>query len=374
MLYLLYSHYKGWCFLRVLCTNCLSYTTGSTCLACNKSVALIGKKEGLLGRQVSYWPYRRIGGGGFGVTLAAAKTYSYNNPPKEATCKLVVKLPLLEDASLGTEVAASLNKDACSILRDEIEILKILRRRLGEVGYPAYIDDIEFWNHKAQISVPALVTSYAGHTTLNELITRSGKDGLSGKTIVKLVTNVAAFLAYLHNMGGYSHGDIHPGNIVLNEDGNFCVIDFGLSRRLDYPIGDKHGAFCYAHQHQLDDGLQEQYTDLYSLSSVAGHCMLGNIFRDAPPLLGQEQGYFANWFEMVRTIRNRRCRATLPEGHLSLLESIKSFSDIPLITSSAVFLEEWLLENERAFNWIAPDEIYDLLRRAFGRRPKISRG
>ncbi|KIJ68035.1 hypothetical protein HYDPIDRAFT_83129, partial [Hydnomerulius pinastri MD-312] len=49
-------------------------------------------------------------------------------------------------------------------------------------------------------------------------------------TKLGLISDVAAGLKYLHSqLPAVIHGDLHPGNVLINDDGRACLADFGLS-------------------------------------------------------------------------------------------------------------------------------------------------
>ena len=55
-------------------------------------------------------------------------------------------------------------------------------------------------------------------------------------------------MAYLHNEG-VVHGDLHGGNILVDDVGNACVHDFGMSLIADaipYNYGSMHGGGIFS--------------------------------------------------------------------------------------------------------------------------------
>ena len=74
--------------------------------------------------------------------------------------------------------------------------------------------------------------------------------------------------AYLHQFFvlGLFHGDPHPGNLFIMEDGRICFHDFGLVGFLDHDARRNLAAFMQAFVHQDADWLLDAYRDLGVLS------------------------------------------------------------------------------------------------------------
>lgn len=73
---------------------------------------------------------------------------------------------------------------------------------------------------------------------------------------------------YLHQffVMGVFHGDPHPGNIFVLEDGRLCFHDFGLVGQLSLPTRQRLAMFMLALAHQDEDWLLDAATDLGVLS------------------------------------------------------------------------------------------------------------
>jgi serine/threonine protein kinase len=79
-------------------------------------------------------------------------------------------------------------------------------------------------------SVPCLVCPYFKNGNIAEYLKQSPD---ADRT--KLVSQVAAGLAYMHSLR-IVHGDIKSSNILVNDRGEACIIDFGVSRKLDASV------------------------------------------------------------------------------------------------------------------------------------------
>ncbi|KAG2136415.1 kinase-like domain-containing protein [Suillus clintonianus] len=73
--------------------------------------------------------------------------------------------------------------------------------------------------------LPALVSKWMPSGTLYVYL---DKETLPASAKVKLVKGVAEGLNDLHSQN-VVHGDLHPGNVLIDGSGNPCLTDFGLA-------------------------------------------------------------------------------------------------------------------------------------------------
>ena len=99
----------------------------------------------------------------------------------------------------------------------------------------------------------------------------------------RYILQVANALKYIHQRN-MNHLDVKPGNIMLNENDNVILIDFGLSKQYDVstghqtsttPVGISHG---YAPMEQYKEGGVAEFspeTDIYSLGATFYYLLTG---------------------------------------------------------------------------------------------------
>ena len=131
---------------------------------------------------------------------------------------------------------------------------------------------------------------YVAGETLRTRLTRDG--ALSLRTAVALVRDVARALAHAHRYG-VVHRDIKPENVLLGEDGDALVADFGIAKALAAAtqadaagrlagepltsVGFSLGTPAYmAPEQALGDPSADQRTDLYALGVVAYEALAGS--------------------------------------------------------------------------------------------------
>ena len=119
---------------------------------------------------------------------------------------------------------------------------------------------------------------YLAGGSLADLI-QSGKAAFSENTILIFLRQAAAALCHAWE-AGIHHGDVNPGNLMLDKKGNIKVANLGVPRvaHLDFTRTGPE----YAAPEQLDNpGLVDVRTDIYSLGATFFHISFG-----VPPFPG----------------------------------------------------------------------------------------
>lgn len=94
---------------------------------------------------------------------------------------------------------------------------------------------------------------------------------------VQLIIQSLQALSYLHRRG-IIHRDIKPGNILVNDQGQVKVVDFGLSFTREQPLETDHaiaGTLAYIAPETLTFGVADAYSDLYSFGIIAYELLAG---------------------------------------------------------------------------------------------------
>jgi serine/threonine-protein kinase len=95
-----------------------------------------------------------------------------------------------------------------------------LRRLAGAVG-PELVD------HGAHSSRPFLATTWVSGIDVAAAAVDLRQEG-AREELLDLFTQIARAYAVLHARG-VTHGDVHPGNLLVGRDGRITLIDFGLA-------------------------------------------------------------------------------------------------------------------------------------------------
>ncbi|MEI6329803.1 MAG: serine/threonine-protein kinase [Pseudanabaena sp. ELA645] len=155
--------------------------------------------------------------------------------------------------------------DGVKAIEREIRVLEDLKHR----GIPAYISSFKSENDMSF----CLVTEYVNGRTL------SAKRVFTADDVPRIIVQLLEILVYLQQcVPPIIHRDIKPENIMLDDDLNVYLIDFGFAR-----VGASAnmssvaaGSFGFMSPEQLRNLTLGKASDLYSLGMTL-ICMLGNI-------------------------------------------------------------------------------------------------
>jgi tRNA A-37 threonylcarbamoyl transferase component Bud32 len=202
---------------------------------------------------------------------------------------------LLEMIGQGGMAIVHLARDA---LLDRDVAVKVLR--------PGFADDPAFVarfrreaRHAASLHHPNIVTIYdtgvdpemgsdyivmqlVDGPNLQEILERSGR--LSVGFAVRVGIETARALAFAHHHG-IIHRDIKPANILIDDDGDVRVADFGIARAATdtgVTTGGMIGSAQYASPEQVMGDEVDPRSDLYSLGVVLYESLTGVRPFDGP--------------------------------------------------------------------------------------------
>jgi serine/threonine-protein kinase len=178
----------------------------------------------------------------------------------------------------------------------------LLERNVAlKILHPHYGDDAEYVERfrrearsVAQLSHPNIVTvidrgdaggqqyivfEYVDGESLKQLVDRTGP--LPARRAIELGLQVAEALAFAHN-NGLVHRDVKPQNVLVTEDGEAKVTDFGIARSMDVEHGVTQtgtvlGTSNYLSPEQARGQAVTPATDVYSLGVVLYELLTGEV-------------------------------------------------------------------------------------------------
>jgi serine/threonine protein kinase len=117
---------------------------------------------------------------------------------------------------------------------------------LHELDHP---NIVRCFDHFIQSSKFCLVLEYCGQGTLSS---RLKKGPLPYDVVMKWTLQLLSSLSYLHSMG-VIHRDIKPDNILITDNGDIKIADFGLSRLMEAISPEQYESFSNPEPNFVDD-------------------------------------------------------------------------------------------------------------------------
>ena len=175
---------------------------------------------------------------------------------------------------------------------------------------------------------------------------------LSHTAIARWVARIAEALHYAHEQG-FVHLDIKPANILIDEQGNPRITDFGIAATLDELSegGSSHGTLHYMAPEQLggQQHLVDRRVDIHALGVMLYQLLTGKL-----PFDGQTPATVRERILLEPPVAPRTLDASIPEQLericLRCLEKhpAKRFATAGEVATA---LRKWL-EPARRFRWL----------------------
>jgi eukaryotic-like serine/threonine-protein kinase len=127
-----------------------------------------------------------------------------------------------------------------------------------------------------------LVMEFIQGPTLREILESASPNLLPLDEVIRIITQICDALAYCHEHGVF-HRDIKPENIMLLEDGNVKIIDFGVAllegaRRVTWRgLSGTVGTPDYMAPEQLQGGRGYAGSDIYAVGVMLYEMLCGRV-------------------------------------------------------------------------------------------------
>ena len=124
---------------------------------------------------------------------------------------------------------------------------------------------------------PFFSMDYIEGATLRSVVQR--RRVLGHEDAISIVAEVCRGVAHAHGKG-VIHRDLKPENVMIDNEGDVFVMDFGLARVEEEPALTQSGAIMgtpfYMSPEQLMGGKGGEQSDIYSLGLILYYCLTGN--------------------------------------------------------------------------------------------------
>jgi serine/threonine protein kinase len=178
------------------------------------------------------------------------------------------------DRLLERTVALKILHEQYTRDEDYVERFRREARAVAQLTHPNIVTVID---RGEQDGRQFIVFEYVDGQNLKELSAGGPLDPREG---IRLALQVAHALAFAHARG-LVHRDVKPQNVLLNDDGQAKVTDFGIARSLDVhgvtQTGTVLGTSDYIAPEQARGQKVDPKTDIYSLGAVLYELLTGEV-------------------------------------------------------------------------------------------------
>jgi DNA-binding response OmpR family regulator len=174
-------------------------------------------------------------------------------------------------AALGENVALKVSKT----LRDEVAGRQFLEREYTAIVAIRDPSIVQIYDYGVHAGYEYLVMEYLPRGDLKARM----QQGLTEQEALRYVAQIAAALEVVHH-AGLLHRDLKPPNVMLRENGDVALIDFGLARALDGSTpstrtGVLRGSPYYMSPEQALGEVLDARSDFYSLGIMYYEMLTG---------------------------------------------------------------------------------------------------
>src|SRR5699024_7605370 len=134
------------------------------------------------------------------------------------------------DLRLGRDVAIKMLRT--DLARDETFLTRFRReaQNAASLNHPSIVAVYDTGEDTSNgTPVPYIVMEYVGGRTLKEVLLAEGR--LTPRRSCEIVADVCAALDFSHRHQ-IIHRDVKPGNVMLSQNGQVKVMDFGIARAM----------------------------------------------------------------------------------------------------------------------------------------------
>jgi serine/threonine protein kinase len=178
------------------------------------------------------------------------------------------------DRLLERTVALKILHEQYTRDEDYVERFRREARAVAQLAHPNIVTVIDRGEQEGR---QFIVFEYVDGENLKDLLNRGP---LEVREAIRLSLQIARALSFAHERG-LVHRDVKPQNVLLNEDGQAKVTDFGIARSLDVhgvtQTGTVLGTSDYIAPEQARGQKVDPKTDIYSLGVVLYELLSGEV-------------------------------------------------------------------------------------------------
>lgn len=202
------------------------------------------------------------------------------------------------DTRLGRYVALKVMRPAVGPDSALLRRFELEARALAQLSHPAVVRVLDYGEQDGQ---PYLVLEFIPSGTLKDRLSAGGGRPEPWREAVSFLLPIARALEAAHQRG-IIHRDVKPGNILIAENGQPMLSDFGIAKTLENDVtpeltgvGMRLGTPEYMSPEQCNGAAVDYRTDIYSLGLVLYEMLTGRkaFTAETPMAVMQRQVYDA---------------------------------------------------------------------------------
>lgn len=177
--------------------------------------------------------------------------------------------------NIDREVAIKIMAPALAKQENFVRRFKEEAERLAKLEHPHIVPIYDHDQHEQYLY---MVLRLLSGGSLSNLI--SSDEPVALERIVRIVQQISSALAHAHNLS-IIHSDLKPSNILLDDDGNAYLMDFGIAKLISETKGEQMstllGTPSYIAPEMWQDQNVDHRADIYSLGMVVYALLTGDL-------------------------------------------------------------------------------------------------
>jgi formylglycine-generating enzyme required for sulfatase activity/predicted Ser/Thr protein kinase len=199
-----------------------------------------------------------------------------------STVYKAIDLRKVEARASETHVAVKLLTVPLSDFTESLAVLQREAHKLQTLPHPNIVRVIDCDRDGRTVF---MTMEYLSGESLKRKLAAPDLKGLPAKEAIHILTCIASGLAFAHG-NGIIHGDLKPGNVLVTDNGDIKIIDFGIARLMTrHPRaagvnGDERPRLSaltppYASPEMLENAEPDPRDDIYALACIAHELLTG---------------------------------------------------------------------------------------------------
>jgi len=164
--------------------------------------------------------------------------------------------------------------------RDDSKLLKALHSEARKTQNLAHTNIIRAYDFDRDSDHVFMTMEYMEGVSLDKII-RGNPSGLAHDKALHFINQLVQALHYAHSQG-LIHSDLKPGNVLVAKNDHLKVLDFGISRLLDYNRTNEFDAGvisaytpAYSTLEMIHNGSPDPRDDVYALACISYELFTG---------------------------------------------------------------------------------------------------